>query len=220
MQNNLLKVYIVQGWKEYANWLPNHQIVNTIEESDLVLFCGGEDVSPFLYGEPKHPYTYNNAERDEYEIEIFKRAQELNKQCLGVCRGSQFLCVMAGGKLVQHQENPLSIHLIFTHTGDKVLITSTHHQAQWPYNLPKEDYRILAWTHEISETHQDGKGREMKVPKECEIVYYPQTNSLGIQGHPEMIWDRKENYKETFNYLHTLLNDFINGKLQQIQAED
>ena len=82
----MVKIYLVQGQREYANWMGG-ELVDTLEDSDLVVFEGGEDVSPFLYGEHSHPSTYTNKERDMYELKVFRKAQELGKKCLGICRG-------------------------------------------------------------------------------------------------------------------------------------
>ena len=82
-----MNIYLVQGWVDYINWIENAKLVKTIEEADLVLFEGGEDVSPYLYGDVTHPSTHTSKERDMYEVKIFRKAQELGKKCLGVCRG-------------------------------------------------------------------------------------------------------------------------------------
>jgi hypothetical protein len=68
------RVYVVGNDVNYANWLPNIKIVKTLKSADLVLFTGGEDVDPSLYGEPKHPFTGSNLERDLYEQKIYKQA--------------------------------------------------------------------------------------------------------------------------------------------------
>ena len=72
---------------DYSCWIPNRQLVNSVEEADLVFFKGGEDVTPALYGEIPYRTTYNSIERDNYEIEIYNKAKELNKKMIGVCRG-------------------------------------------------------------------------------------------------------------------------------------
>ena len=206
---NKNKIYVVGRSTEYANWL-SHQLVKNIEEADLVLFTGGEDVSPELYNEPAHYTTYNNSIRDDYEMKEFHKAKELNKPMLGICRGSQFLCVMSGGKLVQHQQNKHSYHKIYMWEGEEMLISSTHHQAQYPFNLPKEDYKILGWTNNLSEYHYNGAGEELNPEVECEIVYYPKTKSLGIQGHPEyMPYNSPTNIR-----LRKLINNFLNENIK------
>ncbi len=207
-----MKIFYSSGDSTYGNWIPDSEKVHTIEESDLVLFTGGEDVTPSYYKEEAHRQTYYNTRRDEIEIAMFKRAIELNKPILGVCRGSQLSCVMAGGKLVQHQNNPGYIHEMVTYNGVTIPITSTHHQAQYPFNLPEDNYKILGWSEGLIRVREDGNHNHIEVPKDCEVVYYPKIRTLGIQGHPEMIYGQRGS-EPTIQWCRELLLDFINGNL-------
>src|ERR1700749_1025065 len=154
------KIYVVGGVNSYANWMEG-EIVDTMEEADLVVFTGGEDVSPEFYKEPKHPYTRNNKNRDSKELNEFIQAMNLDKHIIGICRGSQLSCVLSGGKLVQHQDNPTWLHPIKVYGQDGELnISSTHHQAMYPYNLPKNEYKILGWTEGMLKSHQNGRIEE------------------------------------------------------------
>lgn len=202
------KIYIVGPGNHYANWMEG-LVVKKMEEADLVVFTGGEDVDPSLYGQPKHSTTYSSLDRDLAEKAEFQKARELNKHCLGICRGSQFLCVMNGGQLVQHQPNPGYLHKITTATGDEFMITSTHHQAAFPYNLDPTEYKILGWTKGLLAYHKSGEDKELAPEKECEIVYYPNGKSLGIQGHPEMM----EMNTTAVSYLRKMLTAFLDGNL-------
>ncbi len=158
------KIYVVGSSIGYANWMQG-ELVNKLENTDLVCFTGGEDVSPHLYKEPRHSTTMNSLNRDEYEVGIFHKALKLKKHMIGICRGSQFLCVMNGGKLVQHQQNKYSMHDIYTHDGKKLEITSTHHQAQYPWNLKEgKDFVVLAYTSGLSKMHLDGNNKELYLP--------------------------------------------------------
>lgn len=203
------KIYVVGHAKGYANWMEG-LVVNKMEDANLVVFTGGEDVTPSLYGQPRHPMTYTNLDRDLVEKDAFNKAKELNIPCIGICRGSQLLCVLSGGLLVQDQPNPKYIHAIKTYDGKELNITSTHHQAAYPYNIPENQYKILGWTENMLKHHKDGKNQELNPPKECEIVYYPTTKCLGIQGHPEDM----EMSSDTITYLRELLNKFLNESLQ------
>lgn len=207
------KIYIVGGTKHYAKWMLG-EVVDQMELADLVVFTGGEDVDPALYGETTHPYTNSNINRDTRELAEFDKALEMGKHMIGICRGSQFLCVMSEGRLVQHQQNPHYTHPIKLQGRDgEIIITSTHHQAMYPYDMPRDEWKLLGWTNGISAFHQDGKQQEMlglELP-EAEIVYFPKTRALGIQGHPEMMDENK--YPETFTYLRGLLDNHLNDKL-------
>ena len=73
-----------------------------VGEIDGLLLTGGGDVDPVLYGEERHP-TVEDAEpgRDEFEIDLARRAIDADLPLLAICRGAQVLNVAAGGTLVQ-----------------------------------------------------------------------------------------------------------------------
>jgi gamma-glutamyl-gamma-aminobutyrate hydrolase PuuD len=86
--NNKISVYIVGGDESYTGlFLDEIKIVSKIEDANIVLFTGGEDVSPGYYGEDIGKYTSNNENRDKKEFDIFKIVRKYNKLILGVCRG-------------------------------------------------------------------------------------------------------------------------------------
>lgn len=217
MEESKLKIYLVQGNTNYVNWIPNVELVDSLEKADLVLFEGGEDVDPSFYLEEKNPNTYSNIKRDNKEIPIYNRAIDSDIPVLGICRGSQLSCVMAGGKLVQHQPNPSFIHPMKTIEGE-ILVSSTHHQAQYPFNLPTEEFKILGCTENMLDFHQGGNQEELNPVVECEVVYYPKINALGIQPHPEMLWDTKlnkprERFEESIKWFRDILSKFLNKEL-------
>lgn len=205
-------VFVVGHSIGYANWIPNHTIVKSMKSADVVLFTGGEDINPGIYGEPVGKYTSFNTSRDIKEMDAFDEAKKLNLPMLGICRGAQLLCALSGGRLIQHQHNPSYMHDITTVEGDIIPMSSMHHQAQYPYDMDKKSYKLIAWTDDISSVHLDGNDKEIskKSFKEAEIVFYPHTNCLSIQGHPEMMWRSKDKYKDTFNYLNTLVSNLLN----------
>lgn len=204
-----LNVFVVQGWKEYANWLSDYNLVNSIEEADLVIFPGGEDVHPSLYGERRHPSTSPNMERDLYELKLYRKALRLKKHIIGICRGSQFICSMQPfGRLVQDQKN-IGMHKMTTFDGKTIQINSTHHQAQYPYDMPEGDYKILGWSEGISSYHKDGNDEELAPERECEIVHYPRIRGLGIQHHPELL----AHNCEANIWLRGIVNNFIENTL-------
>lgn len=203
------KVYVVGEAKHYADFITGVSLVENIEDADIVVFTGGEDVDPSMYGAKKHPQTYSNLQRDLYEKEMFEKINP-NQLVVGICRGSQYLCVLNGGKLVQHCTG----HGIFgTHSilcGDTVYeITSTHHQMQYPFNLNDEDYTLIgiSYTRRSLSYEGDGiSGIDVVYKGEPEIVLYHKKEMprcLAIQGHPEYM--RKE--APVVKYLNKLIND-------------
>lgn len=96
---NIKKIYVVGNAKMYSKWINNHTLVDNIEEADIVLFTGGEDVDPSLYGCEKHYTTYSNINRDLYEREIFQQVKS-NQLCLGICRGLGIMALVKHGELL------------------------------------------------------------------------------------------------------------------------
>ena len=70
---------------------------------DGILFSGGEDIHPGLYGETVIPACGETCNlRDNMEKFIFSRAvMEMDKPILGVCRGFEMINVLLGGNLYQ-----------------------------------------------------------------------------------------------------------------------
>jgi putative glutamine amidotransferase len=68
-----------------------------------LIFSGGPDLDPGIYGQEPHPETAaNTPERDRCELELLGAALARELPVLAVCRGSQILNVALGGDLVQH----------------------------------------------------------------------------------------------------------------------
>ena len=73
---------------------------------DGILFAGGEDVDPALYGEAKkYESVQVNRRRDEFERILLERAIDGRLPILGICRGAQMINVGFGGTLYQDLAN-------------------------------------------------------------------------------------------------------------------
>lgn len=69
---------------------------------DGIIFTGGEDISSITYGEEPHPKVKKvNKHRDDFEIELVKKARENERAILAMCRGYHLLNVSYGGTIVQ-----------------------------------------------------------------------------------------------------------------------
>ena len=96
---------------------------------------------------------------------------------------------MNGGILIQD----VTGHAIYgTHpitNGTKEYeITSTHHQMQYPFNLPSDIYEVLYYTPHRLSNHYYGDKIFSNPVYESEVVYYHKPGlpkCLAIQGHPE-----------------------------------
>jgi gamma-glutamyl-gamma-aminobutyrate hydrolase PuuD len=83
---------------------PSEQgVEETLDALDGLIFSGGSDLDPELYGQDAHPETKGiHPERDRGELALLTAALERDMPVLAICRGSQVLNVALGGDLVQH----------------------------------------------------------------------------------------------------------------------
>lgn len=204
------KIYIVGGvGREDANWCEG-RIINDMEDASIVLFTGGEDVTPELYGKKAHPTTGNNRMRDAEEVMEFRAAQEMGKPMLGICRGAQFLCAMAGGTLVQHQSHPY-LHDVTTSDGRTIRVTSSHHQRQYIRDLSHDRVKLLAWAEHISPySFGESDADVLDEDKEVEVAFYPEIKALAIQSHPEYVYPCREDWQTKYiSYCRELVNKYL-----------
>ncbi len=205
------KVYVVGYSKGYARFIKDYVLVDDITQADIVLLTGGEDINPALYEEEVHDTTWFNAERDEYELDILSDFNP-NKQLLwGTCRGFQFICALAGGKLFQNVHNHAGrSHNVQFSTGEVLTTTSLHHQMINVDNLSPDKYEILGWSQDVLSPVHEGSGVEFKKgDMEIEVAYFPEINAMGCQGHPEM-----QNIDHPFV---VKMNELIDARLKEMK---
>ncbi len=212
-----LKIYCV-GNTETANWMRG-TLCSSLEKSDVVVFPGGSDINPSIYGEQANPATIWNDALDASDTMYFNKAMSLGKKMVGICRGAQFLCAKAGGKLVQNQCNTHYHHDIFTFDGQKVWVSSSHHQAMYPWGM-KSGYEVLGWARGQSAWHHGAKNTEEMVvgvapmDMEVEAAYFGGVNSLCIQSHPEWQYNQRDNnawHKNAIEYWRGIMDRFMAG---------
>lgn len=215
MKKNLILFPVEEGCRIL---FPYHNVIKLdymnpspdLHIDDLILFAGGTDVGSGYYESRRGKYTGDpDKRRDEFEAEIFRTY--LDNPKLGICRGAQFLNVLNGGLLVQHVEGHSSSHMIYTADGRQVAATSVHHQMM----IPSPRGKLLAWASGISDQYLDGDnkdswGRRLGVDDfgklmEPEVVWYPKTRSLCIQGHPEYLTPEHDFWKYSLELVKTYL---------------
>ena len=88
---------------------PGAGIEETLDVVDGLVFSGGSDLDPELYGAEPHTETGGVVrERDEFELELMRAALARDLPVLAICRGSQVLNVARGGDIEQHLPDRLA----------------------------------------------------------------------------------------------------------------
>ena len=184
-------------------------VAKLIDKNTTVLFGGGEDITSAIYGVERHETSQAGhvlSKRDEKEIEIFNLAQKVGAKSLGICRGAQLLCALSGGKLVQNVTGHTRNHTILTKDKERYTTSSVHHQMMYPFEL-KDKYQMIAWSEDKLSKYYD-MSPEVTLDKleiEPEIIYFDETKSLAIQGHPEFMDERASFVK----YSQQLVQEFL-----------
>jgi gamma-glutamyl-gamma-aminobutyrate hydrolase PuuD len=160
---------------------------DTLQPNDILVVWGGGDIHPSLYdkGRSRFSGAYElPSKRDITEWDLMQRAKELDVPIIGVCRGAQMLCALAGGFLIQHVQNHGGRHMVVTNDNQSFAVNSIHHQMLYPFNI---EHEMVAWCPtNLSDVHYD-VDTDIPMPVEPEFVYFPQIKGFAIQWHPEML---------------------------------
>jgi putative glutamine amidotransferase len=174
-----------------------------LEQVDGVLLTGGGDVDPVFYGEERHPTVYDaEPGRDEFEIDLARRAVTADVPLLAICRGSQVLNVAAGGTLVQDIPSGVPSELA--------------HSVDVPKDCLAHDIRIVAnsrlhaalgdavdvgCTCRVNSRHHQSVGTlggrfvasAVAADGVIEAIEAPDARfCVGVQWHPENFWQTGE----------------------------
>jgi len=126
---------------EAANGIPvtlpltgNSSVVRQLAETvDGILFTGGHDIAPALYGQEKNGECgYIHPPRDETERLLFAEALRLDMPVFGICRGLQMFNALLGGDLYQDLPSQKDSQI--------------RHKQQQPYDHPAHKVQVLPGT--------------------------------------------------------------------------
>lgn len=163
-----------------------YDLAKAVSDSDIVVWTGGEDINPKIYGEKPAGAVGWSDLRDHDDYDVFKAAKSRFK--VGICRGAQLLnCLPPNdGRLWQdidmhdNGDHPIRDHI----TNEELLVNSLHHQQMRVSNRGE----VVAGCHiaRVKDSfnatwHCDGSYED----EDVEVAWYPGTKSLCFQPHPE-----------------------------------
>ncbi|KAM3108674.1 gamma-glutamyl-gamma-aminobutyrate hydrolase family protein [Phormidesmis sp. 146-33] len=172
--------------------LPPNQPDQILNILDGLIFTGGGDINPALYGGEAHPTIYAvDPDRDEFELALAKVALTTQIPILGICRGMQVLNVATGGDLVPHVPDVYgdAIAHRLDHprrpTQHDVQVFSDSRLAQI---LETKALTIVTWHHQAVRTFSADWRLAAQASdglvEALEHQYHPW--AIGLQWHPEM----------------------------------
>ena len=196
-----------QGWKA-------SNVLQIVEGVDAVLFPGGEDVSPTLYGRADKQDNASktiNATRDVSDYLLMRYCIDNDIPTLGICRGMQVMGIASGSQMIQdmglyykaHGEEYADTHL----KGKGRKYTARHDVAISAGSLACKVIGKTYWEKVFSAHHQavfiDPKyteaglvvsgtaavGGDDPADWKCTAEIVERTDKtfmLGIQSHPEL----------------------------------
>lgn len=160
------------------------------EKVQAVVLWGGEDISPFLYGQ-KASRQFCDAgdtpsKRDLVEWGVMKEAVKLGIPIIGVCRGAQLMCAFDGGTLAQDVSGHGQHHGILTCDNFSFVAPGDHHQMMLPR---AEGNQTLAWSDVRRAQFYIGENNTISplspTFKEPEAIYFKDIRGMAFQYHPE-----------------------------------
>ena len=164
-----------------------------LSEVNVVVFTGGSDVSPYIYGEEPDGARGCDPRRDEIELSIWNGAKSLGIPCIGICRGGQLLNVLNGGYMIQDLgktiSGDVSMYIDGKHSMYYMSVRVDHHQGM----IAGDSVNNLSWNEET--------GTDYWPDYE---IWYPETKDLCVQYHPE--WDHEGTKQRFISLLERFLD--------------
>ena len=179
------------------------------ERCDGFLLSGGPDIDARYFGEPNLKCNGEISPlRDKLEIFIAKKALELEKPILGICRGIQVLNAALGGSLYQD---------IYTQINGRELLKHMQAAPGWyPIHeirierdaklwkcFGREKLGVNSFHHQS--VRSAGKGLRITAVSEDGIVEAIEHESriftVGVQWHPELMWQEDPEALKLFEAL-------------------
>ena len=176
---------------------------------DGILLTGGGDIDPVLYGEVRHP-SVDDAEpgRDEFEIDLARRAVAADVPLLAICRGAQVLNVSAGGTLVQDIPTAVTTELPHSLTQPRDCIAHPVHITPGSRLHNALGAAVdAACTCRVNSRHHQSVGTlganlvasAVAPDGVIEAIEAPRASfCVGVQWHPENFW-RTGEFKALFD---------------------
>jgi putative glutamine amidotransferase len=181
-------VYPFNFFKSIKSWVSSKNPAD-LKQGDVLLVWGGADIYSGYYNKKtsKMGHSYDAPSyRDAIEWGMMNQAKQLGIPIIGVCRGAQMLCALAGGYLIQHINGHGGNHSVITNDGREYKTNSIHHQMMVPGKAKHEVIAQIPPNALLSNVYWD-EDNKVDHHQEPEFIYFNDVKGFAIQWHPEMM---------------------------------
>ena len=181
--------------------VPAHGFVDDtaalLDRLDGLVFSGGPDLDPAVYGRLRHPQLGPDVDRvsDEYELALLAGAAERDLPMLGICRGMQALNVSRGGTLHQHLPDQTDLQHRQRHAPfEPAHAVSVVHGSRLHRLMRTTELEVNSYHHQAVDRTGAGLVVGATAPDgTVEAVWDPAAQfCVGVQWHPEVLTHRPE----------------------------
>ena len=168
---------------------------------DGFLFTGGPDLHPFHFGEETQIHCGNvSPKRDHLELELLQIAIKARKPILGICRGIQLMNICLGGDIYQDLPSQFFEDFPVAHTQPFSYEIPSHTVTVIPDTLlsriaGKTTIQVNSMHHQAIRRLAPGLNASGFAPHgltECVEMQECPTFFLGVQWHPEYLWEQDD----------------------------
>ncbi len=170
------------------------ELQQLLDLSDGILFTGGHDVDPAIYGEDPLPGLISSCpERDRMETRLLEGVLREKVPSLGICRGIQLFNAFLGGTLYQdlHLQHPSPVCHVQKPPYDR-MAHPVRLEAGSPLQslLRTEEIRVNSYHHQAIRNLAPGLVPMARSQDDLvEAVCLPEHPFFwGVQWHPEFCW--------------------------------
>lgn len=180
------------------------KIAKSLFACNGVMFVGGGDLHPFLYGESiLNDTVIIDNERDKIDFLYLEQVLNLDIPSIYICRGLQLLNVFLGGTL--YQDLPTQLSLCHSQVEPRVEYSHTIHLSPYLKTLSKnESVKVNSFHHQaikdLAPTLQVLAYSEDNIIESVKSTKHKY--AIGYQFHPEILFSKDE-------FCQSIIKDFL-----------